>query len=331
MRGGRGSAEKLTVVVHRLLGRSGSGKGWMAEGQTGNEMSSPWYQNAVVYSLDVEPPFDSDGSGDFVGIMKYLDYLVAPRVTCLLPRPFYPSPNQDNGYDGVDPVVVDPRLGPLGDFAVFMREARECRFGGRPHPRPAHPVAGNPPRPGLHVPRLRRPGGGAARRPAPRTRLSHRSRGRLDRCWGIQGILHADVRQRDIQPADGGIDRYDTDASPPALPTPPSTRRECATARTAPVARASAAARSRASEGGAAPCAASTRARSGHHGSTPTSGGSPCPDTSCEPVHPASATPRRGLLYLSGRVVAARSATVDRTSERVACPVIRRRGGVSQR
>ena len=39
--------------------------------------------------------------------------------------PFYPSPDRDNGYDITDDYNVDSRLGTLGDFVIFMREAKE--------------------------------------------------------------------------------------------------------------------------------------------------------------------------------------------------------------
>lgn len=86
-----------------------------------------WYKNAVVYSLDVDTFADGngDGIGDFRGLQDRLDYLAGLGVTCLWLLPFFPSPGRDNGYDVTDYFGVDPRLGTLGDFVEFSRQARE--------------------------------------------------------------------------------------------------------------------------------------------------------------------------------------------------------------
>jgi len=86
-----------------------------------------WYENAVVYAVDVEAfqDADGDGVGDFPGLRDRLDYLNHLGVDCLWLLPFYPSPNRDNGYDVMDYYGVDPRHGTLGDFVEFLREAEE--------------------------------------------------------------------------------------------------------------------------------------------------------------------------------------------------------------
>jgi maltose alpha-D-glucosyltransferase/alpha-amylase len=86
-----------------------------------------WYKSAIIYSLDVETFCDGngDGIGDFQGLTAKLDYLSGLNVTCLWLLPFYPSPNRDNGYDVTDFYGVDARLGTLGDFVEFTRQARE--------------------------------------------------------------------------------------------------------------------------------------------------------------------------------------------------------------
>lgn len=90
-------------------------------------ISDRWYENAIIYCLDVDTfqDGDDDGVGDFAGLIKRLDYLVGLGITCLWLLPFYPTPNRDNGYDIIDYYNIDPRLGTLGDFVEFMREARE--------------------------------------------------------------------------------------------------------------------------------------------------------------------------------------------------------------
>jgi maltose alpha-D-glucosyltransferase/alpha-amylase len=86
-----------------------------------------WYENAIIYCLDVETFADSngDGIGDFNGLTRRLDYLSGLGITCIWLMPFYPSPNRDDGYDVADYNLIDPRYGSLGDFAEFMVEARE--------------------------------------------------------------------------------------------------------------------------------------------------------------------------------------------------------------
>lgn len=90
-------------------------------------MQTFWYKHAIVYSLDVETFFDSngDGTGDFRGLTQQLDYLAGLGITCLWLLPFYPTPNRDNGYDVMDYYGVDPRLGTLGDFVEFVHQARD--------------------------------------------------------------------------------------------------------------------------------------------------------------------------------------------------------------
>jgi maltose alpha-D-glucosyltransferase/alpha-amylase len=88
-------------------------------------MKYHWYQNAIIYSLDVEAFYDSDndGIGDFQGLIDKLDYLAALGITCIWLIPFFPSSNRDNGYDVKDYYNVDSRLGCLGDFSQLMDKA----------------------------------------------------------------------------------------------------------------------------------------------------------------------------------------------------------------
>lgn len=90
-------------------------------------MLNLWYKNAIIYCLDVETYMDSngDGVGDFEGLTRRLDYIAGLGVTCIWLMPFYPTPNRDNGYDITDYYSVDPRLGTLGDFVEFARQAND--------------------------------------------------------------------------------------------------------------------------------------------------------------------------------------------------------------
>lgn len=89
-------------------------------------MNELWYQNTTIYCLDIERFQDSneDGVGDFQGLASRIDYLAALGVDCLWLLPHYETPNHDNGYDISDYFRVDSRLGDLGDFVDFMRQAK---------------------------------------------------------------------------------------------------------------------------------------------------------------------------------------------------------------
>jgi maltose alpha-D-glucosyltransferase/alpha-amylase len=90
-------------------------------------MLARWYQEAVIYCVEVGCFQDSngDGHGDLQGLVARLDYLSRLGVTCLWLNPIHPSPWRDNGYDVADYYGVDERLGTLGDFAALTRAARE--------------------------------------------------------------------------------------------------------------------------------------------------------------------------------------------------------------
>ncbi|MCW2540197.1 MAG: trehalose synthase [Frankiales bacterium] len=90
-------------------------------------MGERWYQEAVIYCVEVGTFQDSngDGRGDFRGLISRLDYLSRLGVSCLWLNPIHPSPWRDNGYDISDYYAVDPAFGSLGDFAELTRRARE--------------------------------------------------------------------------------------------------------------------------------------------------------------------------------------------------------------
>jgi maltose alpha-D-glucosyltransferase/alpha-amylase len=84
-----------------------------------------WYKDAIIYELHVRAFYDSnsDGVGDFRGLMQKLDYLQDLGVTALWLLPFYPSPLRDDGYDIAEYTDVHPLYGSLADFKTFLREA----------------------------------------------------------------------------------------------------------------------------------------------------------------------------------------------------------------
>lgn len=86
-----------------------------------------WYKNAIIYCLHVGSFMDAagDGTGDFRGLMRRLDYLQGLGVTAIWLMPFYPSPNRDGGYDISDYYNVDSRYGTLGDFSEFTHACEQ--------------------------------------------------------------------------------------------------------------------------------------------------------------------------------------------------------------
>ncbi|MFC0624623.1 alpha-amylase family protein [Kribbella deserti] len=86
-----------------------------------------WWKSAVVYCLDIETFFDTngDGVGDIRGLGQRIDHLAELGVTCLWLMPFYPTPDRDDGYDITDFYGVDPRLGTHGDIVELIRLAAD--------------------------------------------------------------------------------------------------------------------------------------------------------------------------------------------------------------
>jgi maltose alpha-D-glucosyltransferase/alpha-amylase len=84
-----------------------------------------WFKNAVIYELHIRAFHDSnnDGTGDFSGLIKKLDYLVDLGITAIWILPFYPSPLKDDGYDISDYEGVHPNYGTINDFKKFLHES----------------------------------------------------------------------------------------------------------------------------------------------------------------------------------------------------------------
>ena len=81
-------------------------------------MKADWFKSAIVYQIYPRSYLDSnsDGVGDLRGIISKVDYLKTLGVNALWLSPFYPSPNDDNGYDVSDYLGVHPDFGSLDDF-----------------------------------------------------------------------------------------------------------------------------------------------------------------------------------------------------------------------
>src|SRR5450755_2104352 len=85
--------------------------------------AGPWWQKAVVYQIYPRSFMDTDGDGigDLAGVIARLDYLSGLGVDVVWISPFYPSPQDDNGYDISDYQAVDPVFGCLADVDELIR------------------------------------------------------------------------------------------------------------------------------------------------------------------------------------------------------------------
>lgn len=88
---------------------------------------SLWYKDAIFYELHVKGFYDSnaDGTGDFTGVEKKLDYLQDLGIDCIWLLPFYLSPQKDDGYDIMDFYKIQPEYGNLKDFKSLIRAAHK--------------------------------------------------------------------------------------------------------------------------------------------------------------------------------------------------------------
>lgn len=90
-------------------------------------MKVDWFKSAIVYQIYPRSFLDSsgDGIGDLKGIISKVDYLKDLGINALWLCPFYPSPNDDNGYDVSDYLGVHPDFGTLDDFYELSQALKQ--------------------------------------------------------------------------------------------------------------------------------------------------------------------------------------------------------------
>ncbi|MFK4221646.1 alpha-amylase family glycosyl hydrolase [Streptomyces sp. NPDC019890] len=95
------------------------------ERQAATPSPHPWWRDAVIYQVYVRSFLDStgDGIGDLAGVSAGLPYLKRLGVDGIWISPFYPSPQQDHGYDVADYCDVDPVYGDLACFDRLVSDA----------------------------------------------------------------------------------------------------------------------------------------------------------------------------------------------------------------
>ena len=92
-----------------------------------------WWRDAVIYQVYPRSFADSngDGIGDLPGITAHLGHLVDLGVDAVWISPFYPSPQNDAGYDVADYCGVDALFGDLDDAGdLEILRARVRRYSG---------------------------------------------------------------------------------------------------------------------------------------------------------------------------------------------------------
>lgn len=96
--------------------------------------SQPWWNDAIFYEIDVRSFYDSnsDGIGDFQGLIEKLDYLNDGDpstnsdlgITGIWLKPIHPSPST-HGYDVTDYYAVNPQYGTIDEFRRLVDEAHQ--------------------------------------------------------------------------------------------------------------------------------------------------------------------------------------------------------------
>ncbi len=87
----------------------------------------PWWRDAVTYQIYIRSFADAngDGKGDVEGIRSKLPYLKQLGVDAIWITPWYPSPQNDHGYDVADYMDIEPDYGTLAQAEQLIKEAHE--------------------------------------------------------------------------------------------------------------------------------------------------------------------------------------------------------------
>lgn len=89
------------------------------------------FKSGVIYQAYIRSFNDTDGSGigDLKGITEKMPYLEKLGVEMVWINPFYPSPQNDNGYDISDYYGIDPEFGTMEDFDEMVRVGEKHNVG----------------------------------------------------------------------------------------------------------------------------------------------------------------------------------------------------------
>ena len=86
-----------------------------------------WWRDAVTYQIYIRSFADGngDGIGDIEGIRSKLPYLKSLGVDAIWITPWYPSPQNDHGYDVANYMDIEPMYGTLEDAERLIDETHE--------------------------------------------------------------------------------------------------------------------------------------------------------------------------------------------------------------
>jgi len=87
----------------------------------------PWWRDAVTYQIYIRSFADSngDGIGDVEGIRSRLPYLKQLGIDAIWITPWYPSPQNDHGYDVSDYMDIEPQYGTLADAEKLIKATHD--------------------------------------------------------------------------------------------------------------------------------------------------------------------------------------------------------------
>jgi len=87
-----------------------------------NKFSKKWWKEGVLYQIYPQSfkDSDSDGFGDFKGVIEKLDYLESLGISMVWMNPFFESPLVDNGYDVSNYRAIHPQYGSMEDFQEML-------------------------------------------------------------------------------------------------------------------------------------------------------------------------------------------------------------------
>ena len=85
------------------------------------------FKDKVIYQAYTKSFNDTDGNGlgDIKGVTEKLPYLEKLGIDMVWLNPFYPSPQNDNGYDISDYTGVDPLYGTMEDVEEMIAEGEK--------------------------------------------------------------------------------------------------------------------------------------------------------------------------------------------------------------
>jgi alpha-glucosidase len=86
-----------------------------------------WWRDAVTYQIYIRSFADGngDGIGDIEGIRSRLPYLKSLGVDAIWITPWYPSPQNDHGYDVANYMDIEPMYGTLAEAELLIKQTHE--------------------------------------------------------------------------------------------------------------------------------------------------------------------------------------------------------------